>query len=350
VKVLLTLSGPVAYGNKITVAYVKPSINPLQTPQGGVAENLSAQPVTNYVNAVPTLTGSAIFGTAPAVVEMNYDFPLANIVPATTAFNVLVNSAVRTVSGVSISGTKVLLTLASTIASGNVVTVSYTKPAVNPVQISSGGQAVSVSNQPVTNNVGLVATAKSMEGNDVNTYQGSSIQNNTPATIEMNFSSSLKETAPDPSAFTVLVNTVPREVISDSIAGSKVMLTLASPVMHGDKVTLAYIKPSINLLQTAEGQPVAQILPGIVDNKVTTSAVIYPSPAKTSISISFKSASRGSLTLKILDLGGRLCLEKDLGTSPQNLKISFDLKPSVYVVYIMSGSNVLHVQKLIVVK
>jgi hypothetical protein len=46
----------------------------------------------------------------------------------------------------------VLLTLASPVVYGDVVTVAYTKPASNPLQTSSGGQAVSISAQSVTNN------------------------------------------------------------------------------------------------------------------------------------------------------------------------------------------------------
>ena len=59
---------------------------------------------------------------------MTYNMTLANVVPAASAFSVRVNSTARTVSAVAISGTKVLLTLASPIVYGDVVTVSYTKP------------------------------------------------------------------------------------------------------------------------------------------------------------------------------------------------------------------------------
>ncbi|MBK7480855.1 MAG: hypothetical protein IPI69_14820, partial [Bacteroidales bacterium] len=52
-KVLLTLSSPVAYGNTVTVAYNKPSTNPLQTAAGGQAASLSAQSVTNRIAAPP---------------------------------------------------------------------------------------------------------------------------------------------------------------------------------------------------------------------------------------------------------------------------------------------------------
>jgi hypothetical protein len=79
---------------------------------------------------------------------------LANIVPAASAFSVLVNSAARSVSAVAISGAKVQLTLANAIKYGDIVTVVYTKPATNPLQSTAGGLATSISSsQSVVNNV-----------------------------------------------------------------------------------------------------------------------------------------------------------------------------------------------------
>jgi len=44
---MLTLASPVIYGDAVTVAYTKPSSNPLQTPAGGQAASISAQNVIN---------------------------------------------------------------------------------------------------------------------------------------------------------------------------------------------------------------------------------------------------------------------------------------------------------------
>ena len=75
---------------------------------------------------------------------MTYNITLANIVPAASAFTVLVNSAARSVNSVTISGTNVQLTLASPVVYGDIVTVAYTKPSGNPLQTASGGQAATV--------------------------------------------------------------------------------------------------------------------------------------------------------------------------------------------------------------
>jgi uncharacterized repeat protein (TIGR02059 family) len=157
-KVLLTLAIPVAYGDVVTVAYAKPSTNPLQTTEGGQAASISAQRVTNMVAAptVPVYVNSAIESTTPSTIELTYNLSLANIIPATSAFNVRVNSVARTASSVSVSGTKVLLTLSNPVVYGNIITVDYTKPSVNPLQTPAGGQAATLSAQNVTNNVTMV--------------------------------------------------------------------------------------------------------------------------------------------------------------------------------------------------
>jgi uncharacterized repeat protein (TIGR02059 family) len=101
---------------------------------------------------VPVYQSSAVANTTPSILEMTYNLTLANIVPATSAFSVLVNSAARSVSAVTVSGTKIQLTLSTRILPGNVVTVSYIKPANNPLETNSGGIASSITAQPVNNN------------------------------------------------------------------------------------------------------------------------------------------------------------------------------------------------------
>ena len=115
---------------------------------------MTAQSVTNNVEAtIPVYVNSVIQNTTPSILEMTYSLTLANVVPATSAFTVRVNSTTRTVSSVSISGTKVSLTLSSAVAYGDVVTIAYTKPSTNPLQTASGGQAANMTAQSVINNV-----------------------------------------------------------------------------------------------------------------------------------------------------------------------------------------------------
>ena len=64
----------------------------------------------------------------------------------------MVNNITRIVSTVEISGTKVVLNLSSPVAYGDIVTVAYTKPPLNPLQTTEGGEAIDFIAQPVKNN------------------------------------------------------------------------------------------------------------------------------------------------------------------------------------------------------
>ena len=97
-----------------------------KTTSGGQAATISAQTVTNKVASVnPVYVSAAIENATPAVLEMTYNLSLANIIPAGSAVTVTVNSVARTINSISITGTKVVLTLASAVVYGDVVTVAY---------------------------------------------------------------------------------------------------------------------------------------------------------------------------------------------------------------------------------
>jgi len=104
----------------------------------------------------PVYSGSTVENTAPSVIGMNYNMTLASTLPPAAAFVVMINSVSRVVNTVAVSATKVLLTLASPVVNGDVITVAYTIPATNPLQSSSGGQAATMSAQVVTNYVTAV--------------------------------------------------------------------------------------------------------------------------------------------------------------------------------------------------
>ena len=84
-------------------------------------------------------------------------------------------------------------------------------------------------------------------------YLGALIDNATPARLEMTFSLTLANILPATSSFTVTVNGTPGSVSTVSVSGTKVLLGLSSRVSYGDRITVAYAKPSTNPLQTAAG-------------------------------------------------------------------------------------------------
>ncbi len=272
-KVMLTLSSPVVYGNTVTVSYTKPSVNPLQTSTGGEASALSAQKVTNNVNPSNLVYVSSVIQNAtPDKLVMTFNTNLSNILPAASAFKVLVNSSAKTVSSVAISGTTVTLTLSGIVAYGDVVTVSYTKPGVNPLQTTAGLQAATLNAQDVTNNVSPV----------VPVYVSSVIQNSTPSLIEITFDQTLANKVPAASAFKVRVNSSNRSVSSVAVSGSKVMLTMSSPAIFGNGVTVSYSKPSANPLQSTTGAQVSSMNSKRVTNNIVATSNTAPSVSITS--------------------------------------------------------------------
>ena len=264
-KVFLNLASPVAYGNVVTVAYTKPSANPLQTSSGGQAASISAQTVSNKVAApaAPVFSAASVENATPSRLELTYNLTLANIIPATSAFAVSVNSTSRPVTSITISGTKVYLILSSPVAYGNSVTVSYTKPSTNPLQTSAGGQAASFSAQSVTNNISAPSVPPA-----VPVLSTAVIENATPSRLELTYNLSLANIIPVASAFAVRVNSSSTTVSSVSISGTKVYLTLASPVVYGNIVAVSYTKPATNPVQTAAGGQAASFSTQSVVNRV----------------------------------------------------------------------------------
>ncbi len=109
------------------------------------------------VAPAPVIGTTVVQNATPALLEMTYDLALnTTSIPASAAYTVLVNGVAATVSSVAITGSEVQLTLATAIKSGDIILVSYTKPATNSVQSAAGGIAVAFSSRATTNN--LVAT------------------------------------------------------------------------------------------------------------------------------------------------------------------------------------------------
>lgn len=119
------------------------------------------------------------------------------------------------------------------------------------------------------------------------TYSGSVISEAAPDRIELTFSLELAAIVPAASAFTISVNGSPRSVNTISVSGTKALLTLASPVLYGDRVTVAYTKPATNPLQTNAGGQVPSFTALPVTNNRTP-------PAKTPPSINIASPTKNT--------------------------------------------------------
>ncbi len=362
--VLLTLSSPVVNGNMVTVAYTKPASNPLQRSLDGQAATISAQPVTNNVNPVtvtPIFVSSAIENSSPSLLTMTYSTTLASIVPASSAFIVQVNSVNRTVNSVSVSGTSVLLTLSSPVVNGNTVTVAYSKPASNPLQSSSAGQAVTISAQPVTNNVDPVDPVNPV--NPVSpVYISSAIENVNPTLLTMEYNIILADIVPDASAFTVMVNSVTRTILSVSISAENVLLTLANPVGYGDVIAVSYTMPVSYPLQSSSGGLATNLATQQVSNNCLelpnpesginekSNIVIYPNPAHDFFNISIQGQFPTRQTLKLIDLTGKIVFTELIDQNITNVQIPENINSGLFIISLELGGLVLYTQKLIIYK
>ena len=209
---------------------------------------------------------SSVENATPSMLDISLSLSLASIIPAATAFSVIVNGTARSISQVSISGTKVRLALSSPVVYNDVISLSYNKPVTNPLQSTAGLQLASFSSKPVANNVSQVAAS-------IPVYVSSSIDNSNPSVLAITYNNTLISPAPASSAFYVTVNSVQRNISSVVIAGSRVLLTLVTPVSLGDVVRVSYTKPSLNPLQTASGGQAASISAMPVNNNVGTANI-----------------------------------------------------------------------------
>lgn len=103
------------------------------------------------ITSKPTPVSAEITNTDPNEVVITFDQALdVTSVPATTAFTL----AGKTISNVAIVGSTVVLTVTVAYAYGDVVTVDYTKPVLNPLKSVAGSvDADSFVGQVVTNNI-----------------------------------------------------------------------------------------------------------------------------------------------------------------------------------------------------
>jgi len=216
----------------------------------------------------PVYLSSVIENSTPEILEMTYNIPLFELAPPSSAFNVMADSSLKTIKAVSVSGSKVILTLNSPVKYGEKITVAYTIPSINPLKSTLNYWAPDLSPQQVTNNV------TDELPNPV--YVSSVIENATPKILEITYNKELAELPPPVTAFSVMVNSSSRSVSSVNISGYKVFLTLASPVSYGDNVTVAYTIPSVNPIKSTLNYWTANLSPQQVANNVTNDEIPNP--------------------------------------------------------------------------
>ena len=221
--VTLTLASAVTDRQTVTVSYTVPTNNRIRDATGNDAAALTDQAVTNNSpdTTPPVLSAAAING---ATLTLTYSEALdTSSHPGTGAFTVKVNGSTVFFTGnlpLTISGSTVTLELASAVAHGDMVTVSYTVPTgegAQPLRDAAGHNAAAFADQAVTNNTPdttrPVLSAAAVNG----------------ATLVLTYDEALDtNSVPASSAFTVTVADAARTVSDVSVSGRAVTLTLSS--------------------------------------------------------------------------------------------------------------------------
>lgn len=308
----------------------------------------SVPPATDNLSYVSSLIKSA----TPSEIEITYNHPIGGAVPSTSCFEIKVNSVTRTISKLSYSDKFVYLTLSSPVQKDETVTLSYNKPATNPLQCSAGTLAESISAKAVTNSIGATGPL----------YVSATVENSSPDKIELTYDVKLANVLPATSSFFPKVNGTNRSVKSVTITENKVTLTLTAGLTKTDTIYIAYTKPATNPLQTTTGgkaesitdKPVVNNIIGVAtgsNNVINDGKIsIFPNPAKDYIRIANFDPGEQEPILRIFDFSGKLCQEIKLRDMPKMMKIPINLKSGMYIAQMMIGTIVNHVQKLIVVK
>ena len=165
--VALVFAYEVAEGDEDTGG-VSIDANRLSLNGGTIQDGADNDAVLDH-EALPTQTSHKVDGIRPAFVSAAVDGASLTLTygetldgaarPAAGDFTIAVGNSGRTVTGVSVSGSTVTLTLNPALEHGNAgIRVSYS-PGTRPIRDAAGNEAVGLSNRPVTNTTGAPNTA-----------------------------------------------------------------------------------------------------------------------------------------------------------------------------------------------
>ncbi len=242
-KIDLTLATPVRNGQTVTVAYTAGTVTAADT---GVLATFAAQPVTNAVPAPPQppiITApafvSATTNAAGTIVTVTFNKPIADPTGKHGQFAVEVNSVTDAVYAAALNGdtTKIDLTLATPVTSGQTVTVAYTAGTVTAADTVLLG---SFAPQNVTNTVPAAPAFVGAATNAAGTI------------VTVTFNKPMADPTGKQSQFAVNVNGVPNPVTAAALNGAttKIDLTLTTPVTNGQTVTVAYTAGTVAAADT----------------------------------------------------------------------------------------------------
>ncbi|WP_151959447.1 SwmB domain-containing protein, partial [Acinetobacter bereziniae] len=314
--VILTLAPPITTGQSVQIAYTDPTTgndtNVIQDVAGNDAASLPATTVTNDSTVPGTDTTPPIFVSATVdntgtqlVLTYNKDLDSANL-PLINSFAVTADGQIVAVTGVSVNGSTVVLTLGTPVTAGQAVEVGYTDPTAgndpNAIQDIAGNDAATL---PPTS----VSNGSVIPGGDTTapTFVSAAVDT-TGTSLTLTYSEALDGTHPPAVGdFTVTADGQVVTVTNVAVVGSTVVLTLGTPVTAGQAVEVGYTDPTagndLNAIQDAAGNDAASLPATPVNNDSTvpggdTTAPTFVSAAVdttgTSLTLTYSEALDGT--------------------------------------------------------
>jgi uncharacterized repeat protein (TIGR02059 family) len=260
--VQLTLATAAADGQTITVAYTAPSPssatsnNAIQDTSGNDAVTLSAQSVTNVADVTAPVLQSGAVNTAGTSLTITYNEALNSTTAVAGDFAVRVGGSPRSVTGVAVSGSTVVLTLSPAVQRSEVVTVAYVAPASNAattnnaIQDSVGNDAISFSA------TALDVTNSSTTDTTAPTFVSATVS--TGGNILLTYNEALNTTTAPTSRFQVTIGGTAVTVSSVTVSGSVVTIVTTPVVGAGQSVAVTYSAPSSgNTIEDSAGNDAA---------------------------------------------------------------------------------------------
>jgi len=293
-----------------------------------------------YTPATPVFSGANVENSAPSAVVLNFNIALANIIPAISSFTVKVGGTARSVSSVSVSGTKVMITLSSPVKYGDVITVAYTRPAGNLLQSSEGAQAASFTDQTVTNNCAAPNQPPAQPNQSpvisiASPVKGSSYTS--PATVEIEVSAS----DPDGTIQSVALYNGTEKL------GERTSAPFTFTLKNLEEGTYSLHAVATDNLKSSTASAnlefhVTALEPG------NGSLNLYPNPNNGQFSIDFDAPDGiNEFTVSVINNQGRIVMQENL-SQDQNMK-QYDLShivPGIYIVTV-SSDRILTTRKFI---
>ena len=139
--VALTLSESLVEGAEYTLTYTPPEASPLKQSDGSSIPTVS-EAVTNNTDVAPSVASTVGDGDT---VTITFDQPLDAVAVIANSSFALTGSVERTVSGTSIDGSTLSLTLSAGLKEDEAASLTYTKPAEDGIVDPTGNQAAGFS-------------------------------------------------------------------------------------------------------------------------------------------------------------------------------------------------------------